>query len=114
MLETLRNDSQGQRLNFGHRLVPVLPIAQHAGQGRHFSQPAAVGLALQLDGESHRSTVYPQSAAQQAAEADGELALRPPDRRESALGRRGSPGNVRQPKRKTPCRGHRTYWLSLR
>ena len=63
MLETLRNDSEGQRLHFGNRLVPVLPIAQHTGQGSHLGQPAAVGLAIQFDGERHPRTVYPLSAA---------------------------------------------------
>jgi len=71
MLETLRNDPKGQRLDFGHRLVPVLPVAQHARQGRHFGQPAAISFAFQLDGEGHRGTVYPRSAAQQAVAADG-------------------------------------------
>jgi hypothetical protein len=71
MLETLGNDPKGQRLNFSHRLVPVLPVAQHARQGRHFAQPSAISLAFEFDGEDHHSTVYPRSAAQQAVAADG-------------------------------------------
>ncbi len=71
MLEPLRDDSEGESLDFGHRLIAVLPVAQHAKQGRHFGQPAAISFALQLDGEGHQSTVYPQSAAQQAVAADG-------------------------------------------
>lgn len=59
MLETLRNDPKGQRLDFGHRLVPVLPVAQYARQGRHFSQPAAICFAFQLDGEGHRGYCIP-------------------------------------------------------
>ncbi len=78
MLKTFCDDPKGQRLDLGDGLVAVVAVAQHASQGRHFGQPAAISFAFQFDGEGHRSTVYPRSAAQQAAEADGELALRPP------------------------------------
>ena len=46
MLEPLRDDSEGQSLDFGHSLIAVLPVAQHARQGWYFGQPAAISFAL--------------------------------------------------------------------
>lgn len=58
MLETLGNHPQGKGLYPGDGLVTVGAVAEHAGQGRHFGQPAAVVFSLELDRESHVFTLY--------------------------------------------------------
>lgn len=53
MLQAFCDHAERKGLNARDRFITIAAVAQHAGEGRHFSQLAAVGLAFQLDGECH-------------------------------------------------------------
>ena len=53
MLEPVRYDPEGERLNPGLGLGSSLAVSQDARQLRHFGDPAAVLLPLDLNLESH-------------------------------------------------------------
>ena len=57
VLQTIRENAKSQRLNAGDSVLPGLPIAHHPGESRHFCQPPAVFLSLQLYPESHCSSM---------------------------------------------------------
>ena len=57
MLKTLSDDSKRQGLHARNRFVAVLAVCHHAGQCRHFSEPAAVVFAFDLDVERHERNV---------------------------------------------------------
>jgi hypothetical protein len=57
MFQTLGEHAEGQRLDSGDSLVPVLTIGQDAGQGGHLGQPAAVVFTFNFNCERHEGNV---------------------------------------------------------
>lgn len=57
MLETLRDDPEGERLHAGNGFIPVPAVGQDARQCWHFGDPATVVLAFNFDRERHRRNV---------------------------------------------------------
>jgi hypothetical protein len=53
MLKALGDHSKSESLHTGNRLIAVHAIIHHAGQARHFGQPAAVFLTLKFDRKDH-------------------------------------------------------------
>jgi hypothetical protein len=51
--EPVGDDSQGQGLNARNGFVPVLAVAHHTAQERHFCGPASVVFGFELYGECH-------------------------------------------------------------
>lgn len=58
MLEAFGDHPQGQGLHFSHSFAAVGSVAEHAWQGRHLGEPAAVVFPLKLDGEGHGFTLH--------------------------------------------------------
>jgi len=59
MLKPLSNHAQRESLNLGHGFSAVSAVAEHAGQGRHLGEPAAILFAVKLNGEGHKITLHP-------------------------------------------------------
>lgn len=59
MLKPLGNHTQREGLNLGYGFSAVSAIAEHARQGWHFGEPAAIIFAFKLNGEGHQMTLHP-------------------------------------------------------
>ena len=57
MFEAFSDDAESQRLDFCNSLIAVCAVTHDTRQRRHFRQPSAVVLALELDRKSHSRTV---------------------------------------------------------
>ena len=57
MIEAIRKDAKGERLDVSNGLIPTLPVGEDTGQVRDFGDPSAVVLALELDLEIHGQRV---------------------------------------------------------
>jgi hypothetical protein len=57
MFEAFSDNTKGQGLDSGDSFIAARTVTHDAGQGGHFSQPAAIGLALKLDRKSQVGTV---------------------------------------------------------
>jgi len=53
VFEAFRNHSEGQGLDAGDGFIAVGTVTHHAGQTRHFGNPAAVVLTFNLDRKNH-------------------------------------------------------------
>lgn len=64
VIESVGENTQGQCLGLGLRLLFGVPIHEHAGQFGHLGDPSTVALAINLDTEGHRRTIpeLPSSA----------------------------------------------------
>ena len=58
MLKTIRQDSEGQRLNMGDRFVPALPVCVNSRELRNIGNPSTVGLALNLNLVVHAKLTF--------------------------------------------------------
>jgi hypothetical protein len=57
MLETLGDDTEGERLDASDSLVSVLTVGHDARQRGHFGQPTAVVFSLDFNRERHSGNV---------------------------------------------------------
>jgi hypothetical protein len=57
MLQALGNHAEGQRLDAGDGLIPVLTIGHDARQRGYLGEPAAVVFALNFNRERHSGNV---------------------------------------------------------
>lgn len=57
LFQALGDNAKGERLDAGHRFVPIFAVAHDARQRRYLGDPAAVILAFEFDRERHRFTV---------------------------------------------------------
>jgi hypothetical protein len=57
VLEAFGNDAERKGLDASHRLITILPVAQHAGQSGNLGDPATVFFAFELDREGHPRNV---------------------------------------------------------
>jgi hypothetical protein len=53
VFEAIGNHTQGQRLHVRDSFLPCRAVCHHASQIRHFGNPAAINLAIDLDVERH-------------------------------------------------------------
>ena len=87
MLEAFGDHPQGQSLHFGHGFGAVVPVAEHARQGRHLGKPAATVFPLKLDREGHESTLHPDRLPNKRLRpAAARRIMRPPRLKRVSLG----------------------------